>query len=131
MIEGISLLHRTRLKELGIDNVQNLASANFVELMVQTPFNEEILITWILEAKLVVIFGESAFKLRDVGITDAASFREVLEDPEVGVPGLQTATKLSEETLRIAYVQICKDQAIVDLESFRDKNIAYGQGEAE
>ena len=52
MIEGISVFHKIRLGEVGIDNAQNLASANLIELLIRTPFKSRQLIDWIGQSKL-------------------------------------------------------------------------------
>ncbi len=120
MIEGISLLHRPRFKELGIDNVQNLAAADFVELVVRTPFSEEVLINWMFEAKLLVVVGENMPRLKNVGINDVIAFRDAVECDKVGIPGLKTATEISEEFLQIVYARICNDKSISELELIRN-----------
>jgi len=45
MIEGINVFHKLRLGEVGIDNAQNLAESNLIELILKTPFNPSQLIT--------------------------------------------------------------------------------------
>ena len=37
MIEGINTFHKVRLGEVAIDNSQNLAEANLIELLLRTP----------------------------------------------------------------------------------------------
>jgi hypothetical protein len=47
MIEGIDVFDRARLGEIGIQNAQNLACANFILLAVRTSFGPLQLIDWI------------------------------------------------------------------------------------
>lgn len=66
MIEGISILHRIRLSEVGIDNAQNLAERAPIELFKKTPFTLRELIDWIGQAKLYVhLKSEKLNKLRN------------------------------------------------------------------
>jgi hypothetical protein len=58
MIEGINVFHKVRLGEVGIDNVQNLAEANVIGLLLKTPFNPSQLIDWIAQAKLYLYFKD-------------------------------------------------------------------------
>ncbi|MDY6981087.1 MAG: hypothetical protein SV201_14520 [Pseudomonadota bacterium] len=71
MIQGAGVFQRLRLAEVGIDNSQNLASANLVELLLRTPFNPRQLIDWIAQAKLYIYFKSDVMKLRKYGIRTA------------------------------------------------------------
>jgi tetratricopeptide (TPR) repeat protein len=52
LIDGISEWHETRLRDTGIDDIQNLASAEIRELLVNTAFNAQEIIEWIDQATL-------------------------------------------------------------------------------
>ncbi len=52
VIDGISQFHETRLRDEGIDNVQNLASAKIDELLLNTRFNVQQVLEWIDQAFL-------------------------------------------------------------------------------
>ena len=67
-IEGISMQHKERLEEIGIDNAQNLASASLTQLMIETPYKSRLLLDWIGQAKLLCYAKEDMEKLRSVGI---------------------------------------------------------------
>lgn len=71
MIQGAGVFQRLRLAEVGIDNSQNLASANLIELLLRTPFNPRQLIDWIAQAKLYIYFKSDIMKLRKYGIRTA------------------------------------------------------------
>lgn len=68
MIEGIGLFERTRFVEVGIDNAQNLAKSNFIELIIRTPFNPREIIDWIGQARLYLYFKDDIIHLRKAGI---------------------------------------------------------------
>ena len=68
MIEGIESHDVLRLDELGVDSCYDLATADFVPLLLRTPYSGRQLIDWILQAKLCVYFGEGVKELRRFGI---------------------------------------------------------------
>jgi hypothetical protein len=80
MIEGISIYHKMRLTEIGIDNAQNLAAANLVDLMLKTPFKSSELIDWIGQAKLYLYFKNDIAALREIGIRTVFDMRAVCGD---------------------------------------------------
>ncbi len=98
MIDGISLLHRVRLHEVGIDNAQNLAEANLAELVVRTPFEVRQLVDWISQAKLYVFCKDDIKKLRESYITTIFDIKKMGDDDE----------KDLDETARIAGVPASK-----------------------
>jgi hypothetical protein len=82
MIEGIETHDVLRLEELGIDNCYDLAHADFVPVLLKTPYSARQLVDWILQAKLCVYFGEDVKELRRLGIRtildlDALSAEEI------------------------------------------------------
>jgi hypothetical protein len=79
MIEGIDSFHKARLSELGIDNVQNLAHASLVELIIKTPFTPRILVDWMAQAKLCQEFKEKVNDIRDGGVRTILDFQEIAE----------------------------------------------------
>lgn len=68
MIEGIEIHDVLRFEELGVDTCYDLATADFVPLLLKTPYSGRQLIDWILQAKLCVYFGDSVKDLRRLGI---------------------------------------------------------------
>jgi hypothetical protein len=64
MVQGIDIHDSLRLEELGIDTCYDLATADFVPLMLKTPYSARQLIDWILQAKLCMHFGEAVKDLR-------------------------------------------------------------------
>jgi hypothetical protein len=51
MVEGIDNHDSLRLAELGIDTCYDLATADFVPLVLRMPYSALQLIDWILQAK--------------------------------------------------------------------------------
>lgn len=52
LIDGINTFHETRLRDLGIDNIENLAAAELYELVTATPFGSQQIVDWIDQAIL-------------------------------------------------------------------------------
>jgi hypothetical protein len=73
MIEGIMPYDHMRLEELGIDTCYDLATADFVPLILKTPYGARELLDWILQAKLCVYFGAAVHDLRQRSIVSAQS----------------------------------------------------------
>jgi hypothetical protein len=110
-IEGVSMFHKSRLNEVGIDNAQNLAEANLVELLVRTPFKPPVLIDWIGQAKLYVIFKTDIARLRDVGIRTVLDLR-LLGAVDGHLAKLAQTTHINELRLVSAYQVIQNDPAV-------------------
>ncbi len=52
LIDGISEWHETRLRDNGIDDIQNLASVEIRSLLVNTPFSSQEVVAWVDQANL-------------------------------------------------------------------------------
>lgn len=77
MIEGISGFHKTRLSELGIDNVQNLAHASLLELILKTPFKPRVLVDWMAQARLCLEFKQHTKAIRQAGVRSILDLLEI------------------------------------------------------
>ncbi len=75
MIDGINPFHETRLRDQGIDNVQNLACANLFELLTTTNYNAQQLIDWVDQALLYVYLDPQKIEVfRGASIRTASDF---------------------------------------------------------
>jgi hypothetical protein len=82
MIEGVESHDTLRMEELGIDSCYDLATADFVPLLLKTPYSARQLIDWILQAKLCVYFGDTVKDLRRIGIRTLVDL-ESMTPPEL------------------------------------------------
>ena len=99
MVEGIELHDSLRLEELGIDTYYDLATADFVPLILKTPYSARQLIDWILQAKLCVYFGDAVKDLRHHGIRTILDLDQLIpEDLEI----LAAETALTKSALEHA-----------------------------
>jgi hypothetical protein len=75
LIDGIDPSIKFRLNELDFGDVQNLATANPVELFVETPYSFGQIIDWMAQAQLLVELGPQRFlHARESGVRDIAAF---------------------------------------------------------
>lgn len=102
MLEGINAFHKARLVELGIDNVQNLAQASLVELILKTPFKPRVLIDWMAQARLCLEFKANTEAIRSAGVRTILDFQETCEQPEL-IAVLARGSGLSEDLIRTVY----------------------------
>ena len=109
MIEGITLYDHMRLEELGIDTCYDLATADFVPLILKTPYGARELVDWILQAKLCVYFGAAVNDLRQQSIRtikdlkgiDANDFKTLAAETTLTERALQRAQKAIENDREI------------------------------
>jgi hypothetical protein len=100
LIEGIELHDTLRLEELGIDTCYDLATADFVPLVLKTPYSARQLIDWILQAKLCVYFGETVKDLRQHGIRAIIDLEPLTDEDIVALSAESSATKSALERAR-------------------------------
>ncbi len=99
MIEGIESEDKLRLKEMGVDTCYDLAVADFVPLILNTPYGARQLVDWILQAKLCVYCSDGMKDLRPLGIRtildieylDANDFQTLAQDTSITEAALQRA----------------------------------------
>jgi hypothetical protein len=139
VIQGMQLFHRTRLYEAGIDDAQNLANTNLLELLIRTPFNPRLLIDWISQAKLYLLFREKIFILRDVKIRTIYDFQKVMSDSEAresliamldaistkGANKKEALNSLTSDELQIAWRVVRDDEDLIWLSSARRCLLGY------
>ncbi len=64
LIEGIEGHDQLRMEEVGIDSCYDLANADFMPLLIETPYSARALVDWILQAKLCVYFGADVHRFQ-------------------------------------------------------------------
>jgi len=125
MIEGMNLFHKSRLSEISIDNCQNLAEANLIELVLKTPFNANQLIDWIVQAKLYLYVKSDFPKLRAAGIRNAFDLLYTNQDNEE-TKEIAKKAGIDELTLRIIARHLNEDVGIQRLRIFRQRLASLG-----
>jgi hypothetical protein len=72
MVEGINIWKEYRLEEEGIDNIQNLATTDPIDLAVKTHFPLRTLVDWIDQAVLIDRLGDRAAILKSQALIKGA-----------------------------------------------------------
>jgi len=119
-IEGVSYFHQFRLKEIGIDNVQNLANFDFLLLTIKTPFPVRLLVDWVSQAKLIVEFREQTVELQKAGIRSALDYVEAFDGQEEQFQTVAEVTGIAPIKLEVNLKNLKKDRSLLLLAQFKD-----------
>jgi hypothetical protein len=82
MVKGINIWKEYRLEEEGIENVQNLATADVAELTVKTHYNFRTLIDWIDQALLLTRLTSDQVKLLSAQATAISAIELAAASPK-------------------------------------------------
>jgi hypothetical protein len=105
-IEGLSIWEQGRLRQEGLDNAQNLATADVARLVISTAFTINQLMDWIDQAILLVYASTDQFNaLEQSGIRCASSFVTAAASPD-NLSKLAEATKLDPNGLQMLYLAV-------------------------
>ena len=121
MIEGIKSDDVMRLEEVGIDTCYDLATADFVPLLLHTPYGARELVDWILQAKLCVYFGDAMKELRRHSIRTAIDLAQLSQED---IEALAPETALTKFALQRAQKAIRDD---ADIERLRKIGQSLGR----
>lgn len=84
-LDGLTVWHQSRLEEEDIENVPNLATADLVDLLLNTRLAPNRIIDWTDQAVLYTQLGQDAEEKRSQlharGIRNATTFLQVAADP--------------------------------------------------
>ncbi|MFQ5937742.1 MAG: hypothetical protein ACE5LB_15165 [Acidiferrobacterales bacterium] len=127
MIEGMTAYDTYRLEELGIDTCYDLASADYIPLLLRTPYGARELIDWILQAKLCVRFGQEVKVLRERGYR---TIIDLLQMPEQTLEQLARDTPLTVFNLQRAAKATEFDHNIERLQAAGQLLGEYWEGES-
>ncbi|MEN8178427.1 MAG: hypothetical protein ABFS39_07380 [Pseudomonadota bacterium] len=126
MVEGIHTYDRARLIELGIVDAQNLANANFIELVVRTAFNPGQIIDWIGQAGLYVYFKDDVVVLRKHQIRTVFDMLPVCRDPKL-LEQLSAVTRINVLGFQLFCIKLTEDPVVKQLLSFQ-KHLCFAPG---
>lgn len=124
MIEGLQTYDRMRLEELGIESCHDLATYDFVPLVLKTSYGARQLTDWILQAKLCVCCGGAVQDLRRHGIR---GLLDVADLDEAEIVNLAKETSATESSLTRAKSLVEKDPEIRRLRRVAGRLSEYAQ----
>jgi hypothetical protein len=122
MIEGIEAYDKMRLHELGIDSCHDLASADFIPLVLKSSYGAREVTDWILQAKLCIYCGQAVGDLRHQGIRGIVELADLNDEQ---ILDLAKKTSASELSLRRARDLIARDPDIKRLQMVAGKLSEY------
>ena len=116
-IEGMSMAHKERLEEIGIDNAQNLATASLTKLLIETPYEARQILDWIGQAKLLCYAKKDIDKLRSVGIRSIFDLKKGNKSQQA-LREISDSVGITTPLLEVIAEQIDQDKGIDSLYKF-------------
>ncbi len=123
IIPGITHHHVVRFREISIDNCYILANHRLVPLLLQTPYDPEELIDWILRAKLYVHLPEAVNALRNIGVRDVLDLDKA---NDTDLRELAAKTELTEARLLNVRDSVKSDCQLHELKLLRERLADFG-----
>lgn len=127
MIEGIGVHDRSKLAELGIDDAQDLATANFMKLLLRTHYSATQIMDWVGQARLYIYFKDEITKLRKNSIRSSFDLVEI-KDPE-RLKAICERTDIDPESMRLFIDSSLNDPTLVQLNKLRQVIIDDAESE--
>ncbi len=112
---GISVWHEARLAQMGIDDAQNLATADIRKLLLTTQFDTQEIVSWIDQAILYARVGDKIERFRDAKIASFHQYCLALGKLSVAPPPLLSVEEIkqrlaSRERLALALSMVDTDE---------------------
>lgn len=120
MVKGINIWKEYRLEEEGIENVQNLATADVTELTVRTHYNFRTLIDWIDQALLLTRLTTDQIKILGEQATAISAIEMAAASPKSSgnnnvANALAAALKVDPVLMAATMDRLYEDEYVQDL----------------
>jgi hypothetical protein len=109
-LDGINLYHRARLLDEGVDNIENLAHADLIELLLQTRFPLPTLVDWVDQA-ILHLHVRGALDSSS-GSTDVTETKNIHAISHLQSYGIMTATDLMQAYKRVKKTPAERDKLL-------------------
>ncbi len=125
-IDGVSIWHETRLRESGVDNVQNLAATDVRQLLLTSRFSMAQVMNWVDQAILLINVPEkSAIKLRNIGITTMTSLISLVNPIQGSDPKQLQIEELDDQKSVLSNSELTSLASIMRASLESSPNLAY------
>jgi hypothetical protein len=120
MVNGINIWKAYRLEEEGIENVQNLATADVTELAIRTHYNFRTLIDWIDQSLLLIRLTSDQAKILTAQATAISAIELAAASPKASgnnsvAHALANVLKIDEVLMAATMDRLYEDQYVQDL----------------
>ena len=110
LVQGLTAEKAMKLREIGIEDVQNLAVADINKMRQNLPFNKAILCDWVAQCILILHFPDEMEKLRKSGI------RTIIDLWECMLVSSEQKCKNCAKAIEIDYFKIQYIKKVIELE---------------
>lgn len=134
LVQGLSAEKALKLREIGIEDVQNLAVANVDKLRNNLPFNKAMLCDWIAQSILILYFVDDIKNLRESGVRTILDLQECAltsEDEEcqacAGIIGIKPVQlQYVRKILQLEYMKTRMEELRNCLSSEYNRRLQHG-----
>lgn len=120
-----------RLREIGVENCQKMATENPFLLWLRTPFGMHTIIDWIAQAQLIAAWPPHRIaSLRALGITDIFQYHAFLSQREARDP-ICKALEVPGDILEVLRSALDETPQFIKLNELREKLAGIGQSAGE
>jgi tetratricopeptide (TPR) repeat protein len=127
-INGISIWHETRLRESGVDNIQNLAAMDIRQLLLTSRYSMPQVIHWVDQAILLsTLPKETVGRLQVIGINTMTALLQMVAQVPRADPEQIKYTPL-DDNVELTHDELVMLASLVHSVEVPSPNLAYVQG---
>ena len=124
-IDGISIWHETRLRESGVDNVQNLAAMDIRQLLLTSRYSMPQVMNWVDQAILLSTLPKSTIQnLRNIGVNTMTAIIKLLAPVPSANPE-QITLAPTDENAELSHDELVMLATLIRSSTESSPNLAY------